>query len=149
MALTLALTLATAVAPSTILSLDLIGVPGAMMSGATGVGFAIPAETIRTFLSEHCYESVWKPAAPDKKACEKDKLDKVNEIRVKAGLQPLEEPKEQDSLSGSDTVVHATHLDVEKPVAPVPANPPPQEAPTPSSRLISSIANFLDYLTGK
>ena len=120
------------------LDLDLIGVPGAMLRGATGIGFAIPAETIRAFLSEHCYESVWNDKAKDKATCEKTKLDKANEIRVKAGLQPLEEPKEQDSLSGSNTVVHATHLDIEKPVAPAPTGP--------SSRLISS---FLDYLTGK
>jgi len=108
--------------------LELIGVPGAGVKGMTGLGFAIPAETIRAFLSEHCYESVWNDKAKDKETCESGKLDKVNESRAKAGLPALEAPKEQDSLQGDGTVAHATHLDVEKPV-PAPAAAPPMSSP--------------------
>ena len=118
--------------------LDLIGVPGAGMRGATGLGFAIPAETIRAFLSEHCYESVWNDQAKDKETCEKDKLDKVNESRAKAGLPAMEAPKEQDSLSGEGTVVHAMHLDVEKPAAPAPI-----AAPTAAPKTQWSLLDFL------
>jgi len=110
--------------------LMLIGVPGAGMRGATGLGFAIPAETIRSFLTEHCYEDVWNDAAKDDKAaCEKGKLDKANEARFKAGLPAMEAPKEQDGLHGDDTVFHAKSLDLapEAPSAPAaPVAPPPK-----------------------
>jgi S1-C subfamily serine protease len=121
--------------------LDLIGVPGATMRGASGLGFAIPAETIRTFLTEHCYESVWNDKADDKETCEKGKLDKANEIRVKAGLQPIEAPKEQDSLSGEGTVVHATKLDIR--VTP-PVTPAPAQNFTPAPKTMSQV--FLNWV---
>ncbi len=108
--------------------LDLIGVPGAKVNGSSGIGFAIPAETIRDFLSQHCYESVWNDKAADKETCEKGKLDKINESRAKAGLPAMEAPKEQDSLQGVGTVSQAMHLDVEKP-APAPVAAPVAPAP--------------------
>ena len=117
------------------MSLDLIGVPAAAARGATGLGFAIPAETIRAFLTEHCYEDVWNDKAKDKAACDQDKLDKENAVRVKAGLPPKEMQKEQDRLDGdSGAVVHATHLDItrEKRVA-TPAAPAEGWAPRPPS----------------
>ena len=122
--------------------LDLIGVPGATFRGATGLGFAIPAETIRAFLTEHCYESVWIDESKDKETCEKDKLDKVNEIRVKAGLQPIEAPKEQDSMSGSSQVVHAAHLDVEKPAPAIPVAAPVAPAPKAQWSLLGLLSSW-------
>lgn len=78
----------------------LIGVPAAGYRGATGLGFAIPAKLIREILTENCYEDVWNDAAKeDHAACEKGKLDKTNATREKAGLPPLDVPKEDD-LSG-------------------------------------------------
>jgi V8-like Glu-specific endopeptidase len=121
--------------------LELIGVPGASYNGATGLGFAIPAETIRAFLSEHCYESVWNDKAADKETCEKGKLDKVNEARAKAGLPAVEAPKEQDSLSGEGTVVRAMHLDIEKPAPVAPVAVP--AAPAPKAQW-----SLLDFLNG-
>lgn len=80
---------------------QLIGVPAASIGRATGMGFAIPAKLIRKILTENCYEDVWNDAATvDHAGCEKAKLDKVNEIRAKAGLPPKEAPK-NDSLSGA------------------------------------------------
>lgn len=74
--------------------LELIGVPAATLRGATGLGFAIPAEMIRKFLDENCYEDVWNDkAAKDHDACESDKLEKTNAARAKAGLPPLDPPK--------------------------------------------------------
>ena len=121
--------------------LALIGVPGAGMRGATGLGFAIPDGTIRAFLSEHCYEDVWNDAAKEDKAtCEKNKIDKANEIRTKAGLQPIEAPKEQDSLSGDSAVVHAMRSDirVEPPAPAAPVTPVTTAAPK------WSLLNWLD-----
>ena len=112
---------------------DLIGVPAAKVNGASGVGFAIPAETIRAFLSEHCYESVWNDKAADKETCEKGKLDKINESRAKAGLPAMEAPKEQDSLSGEGVVSHATHLDIEKPT-PAVSTPAQNFTPVPKAQ---------------
>ena len=77
---------------------DLIGIPAAGVRGATGLGFAIPAEVIRKALADNCFASVYDDKAPDQDACEKDKLDKENVIRVKAGLPPKEMPT-KDSLS--------------------------------------------------
>jgi V8-like Glu-specific endopeptidase len=76
---------------------ELIGVPGASMRGATGLGFAIPVTLIRKVLKENCYEAVYNadPAVKDHEACEQDKLDRENELRAKAGLPPKEAPKEQ------------------------------------------------------
>lgn len=122
----------------------LIGVPGAGMKGATGLGFAIPAETIRAFLTEHCYESVWNEAAKDKQACEQDKLDRENVIRVKAGLPPRDATPEKDSMSGpADAVIHATHADIEKP-APAPVAAPVAPAKPAVLPLSQRIINWLD-----
>jgi V8-like Glu-specific endopeptidase len=76
---------------------ELIGVPGASMRGATGLGFAIPVTLIRKVLKENCYQDVFDdaPRVVDHEGCEKDKLDKENALRAKAGLPPKEAPKEE------------------------------------------------------
>lgn len=80
---------------------QLIGVPGAAIRGATGLGFAIPAKLIRAILDDNCYEDVWSddPTVKTHAACEQDKLDKINSARAKAGLPAKEAPKE-DGYSG-------------------------------------------------
>jgi hypothetical protein len=80
---------------------ELIGVPAAGARGATGLGFAIPVALIRKILDENCYASVYDDTAKDKDACEKDKLDKINEARAKAGLPPKEVVK-PDSIDESN-----------------------------------------------
>lgn len=50
----------------------LIGVPGAM-AGDSALGLAIPYTSIRTFLSENCYEDVWKKDADSNHVCEAKK----------------------------------------------------------------------------
>jgi V8-like Glu-specific endopeptidase len=82
---------------------ELIGVPGASMRGASGLGFAIPVTLIRKVLKDHCYEDVFNsdPAVKNHAACEQDKLDKENAIRVKAGLPPKEAPKDDDASAGT------------------------------------------------
>ena len=80
----------------------LIGVPGASIRGATGLGFAIPAKLIRQILSDNCYENVWndKPDVADHAACEQKKLDEENVLRAKAGLPPKKIEEIKDSLGG-------------------------------------------------
>jgi len=68
-----------------------IGVPGAGIRGATGMGFAIPLSTVQKFLKENCYEDVYNPAAKKHDACEADKLADLNKARDKKGLTPLKE----------------------------------------------------------
>jgi S1-C subfamily serine protease len=94
----------------------LIGVPAATIGHATALGFAIPVESIRKFLNENCYESVYAegPDVKDHDACEKDKLDKENALRAKAGLPPKEAPK-HDSLSGAAPAVHARSAVLRRP----------------------------------
>ncbi len=93
-------------------ALQLIGVPGASMRGASGLGFAIPAPTIRGFLTEHCYEDVWNDAAKlDKKGCEQARLDKINAARAKAGLPPMDAPKEGEEGGGSSSGAGETKFD--------------------------------------
>lgn len=87
----------------------LIGVPAATIGHATALGFAIPVESIRKFLKENCYESVYAdgPDVRDHDSCEKDKLDRENALRAKAGLPPKEAPK-RDRLSGAAPAARAS-----------------------------------------
>lgn len=78
---------------------ELIGVPAADIRGASGLGFAIPIELIRKLLKANCYADVYDPTAPDHDACKKDKLDKLNAIRAKAGLPPIEDEAEEGGSS--------------------------------------------------
>ena len=91
----------------------LIGVPGASIRGATGLGFAIPAKLIRQLLTENCYESVWnvKPDVPDHAACEQKKLDEENVIRAKAGLPPKKIEEIKDSFGSA---VKASTMQIRK-----------------------------------
>ena len=105
---------------------DLIGVPGATLRGATGIGFAVPDVVIRKFLKANCYEDVWNDAAKeDHDKCESDKLEKVNAIRAKAGLPPLDKPEK--TMSGGATMIDKADL-IFKPETPAPAAAP---APVP------------------
>ena len=90
--------------------LDLIGVPGAAMRGASGLGFAIPYTLIRKLLDENCYSDVWDAGAKqDHKTCEQAKLDKENAARAKAGLPPLDKA-EPDSLGAGIPATRAMRL---------------------------------------
>lgn len=116
--------------------LDLIGVPGAGIRGGSGLGFAIPAPTIRDFLKDHCYGDVWSDKADDHATCLQKKLDKENEVRVKAGLPAKEAPKDQDSLSGSAEILHMA--------APAPANVTPPVKPPEAKTLSSALLGWID-----
>lgn len=96
----------------------LIGVPGAGIRGATGLGFAIPVTLIRKILTENCYENVWNeaPGVADHAACEQKKLDDENAVRAKAGLPP-KKGEQKDSLGAGDVLRKAVTLQIKKPGA--------------------------------
>lgn len=88
-----------------------IGVPGASMRGATGLGFAIPLVTVQQFLKENCYEAVYNSAAKDHAACEDDKLAELNKARDKRGLPALKElPVTHARASGKAVLEDKTGL---------------------------------------
>lgn len=115
---------------------NLIGVPGATIRGATGLGFAIPVETIHKFLAAHCYTDVYDDKAKSFNECMQAKFDKVNDARVKAGKPALDKPKDwndEETLGGPGTAVHASISDLGvHPVKPAPVVAPPVAAPAPT-----------------
>ena len=125
-------------------NLNLIGVPGASMRNSSGLGFAIPAENIRKFLTDHCYRDVWDDAADAQshEACEKEKLDKVNAARAKAGLPALDPPKD-DTLGRTSDVPSRDLMLRPDPPAPV-AEPPAAVAPVPQKKSATQL--FLDLI---
>ena len=94
----------------------LIGVPGANIRGATGLGFAIPAKLIRQLLTENCYESVWnvKPDVPDHAACQQKKVDEENVLRAKAGLPPKKIEEIKDRLNDGGMTVKPSTMQIRK-----------------------------------
>lgn len=97
---------------------QLIGVPGATIRNATGLGFAIPVTLIRKFLTENCYEDVWNAKAEkDHAACKKDKLDEQNKVREKAGLPAIKPEDEEKDRLEEGAPVRAMTLQVKKPSA--------------------------------
>ena len=105
--------------------LNLIGVPAAKISNSTGLGFAIPAETIRAFLKSHCYEDVYNNKAKSHDECMQAKFDKVNDARIKAGKPALDKPlnwdEQRDSRAGKATAIETGDTADVKPAKPAPA----------------------------
>jgi S1-C subfamily serine protease len=83
-----------------------IGVPGAGIRGATGLGFAIPLPTIQKFLKANCYEDVYDSKGETHDACVDRKLSEMNKARDKKGLPPLKElPESHMRADGSRPVM--------------------------------------------
>ena len=129
---------------------DLIGVPAAHIRDSTGVGFAIPAESIREFLKDHCYADIYDDKAKSHDECVKAKFDKANDARVKAGKPALDAPKSWDdsvdshsSAPVSQTVVHS---DIEKSVAPAPVVAPAPAAPIGARPITGLLADWINEL---
>lgn len=140
-------------------NLNFIGIPAAKISSATGVGFIIPAESVRAFLADHCYADVYDDKAKTFDECMQAKFDKANDARAKAGKPTLDKPKswdEQTSLHGEGwggLSGHVATLEI-KPTGgsirpPVPAVKPVDSPtpPPPSARPITGLlADWVDSL---
>ena len=122
----------------------LIGVPAASIIGYQGMGMVIPHTSIKKFLKENCFDAVYDDKAKSHADCLKDKLDKENARREKAGEPPLKPPTDDSvplGLMPKETTTHLSTL----------LQKPEKEAPKSDRQSCASALGMAvsGYLAGK